>query len=584
MGLGPWKKKGPPPECESQRRAFFDTLRAQPLPGLFQYPLVRRPTYPQSWPNFKHFHRIDGLRSHHRCRGVRHPVLRLLLLTSTSLGSAQNRRTARSAHESQHERRGSVGDENRVCTPLGVAPFSTTRHIRCQMPYNGNGRMKTRSLRMTAAVRLAPSGTRAMSNLDPEQQRRFALRVVRRLRKAGFTAYWAGGCVRDLLLGRVPKDYDVATDARPEQVRELFGHRRTLAVGEAFGVIVVLGPRGAGQVEVATFRRDDRYSDGRHPDRVYFSNDRQDALRRDFTINGLFYDPDGDRVIDYVGGREDLQRGIIRAIGNPFDRFAEDKLRMLRAVRFAAVFGFAIEEQTLAAIREMASQITTVSAERIAGEMELALQCDNRAAAVEMLLHTGLADAVLPEIVPRSPTSRARLEENLLVMRHLRSPTFPAAMAALLHGIVRPDQVGQIARRWRLSNQYAASIRWLLEHYHSLDRAPENPWSTVQPVLVDPRIDQLVNLLEARAQCNWASEDVLRWIEEKRRIDRAVLDPPPLLTGNDLIERGVPRGPIYGRLLHQVRCAQLDGQISTKEQAIDLVDRLLSQQEGGSSS
>ena len=176
--------------------------------------------------------------------------------------------------------------------------------------------------------------------LIPDEQRRFALDVVRRLRGAGFEAYWAGGCVRDQLLGRTPKDYDVATNAMPEQVRQLFGRRRTLAIGAAFGVIAVIGPKPAGTVEVTTFRRDAAYSDGRHPDSVAFSSPEEDASRRDFTINGLFYDPVEDRVIDYVGGQADLAAGRIRAIGNARDRFAEDKLRMLRAVRFAATFAF----------------------------------------------------------------------------------------------------------------------------------------------------------------------------------------------------------------------------------------------------
>ena len=194
-----------------------------------------------------------------------------------------------------------------------------------------------------------------MPMLVPEEQRRFAVEVVRRLRGAGFDAYWAGGCVRDQLLGRTPKDYDVATSATPEQVRELFGHRRTLAIGAAFGVAAVIGPKGSGTVEVTTFRRDAAYSDGRHPDSVTFSSAQEDAARRDFTINGLFYDPIERRVIDFVGGQEDLAAKRIRAIGYARDRFAEDKLRMLRAVRFTAAFAFTLDTDTWAAIAEMAA-------------------------------------------------------------------------------------------------------------------------------------------------------------------------------------------------------------------------------------
>ena len=231
------------------------------------------------------------------------------------------------------------------------------------------------------------------------------------MREAGFEAYWAGGCVRDQLLGRTPKDYDVATNATPQQIREIFGRRRTLAIGASFGVITVIGPKTAGMIEVATFRKDAAYSDGRHPDHVTFSSAKEDAARGDFTINGLFLDPLEDRVIDYVGGQEDLARRRIRAIGNPRERIAEDKLRLLRAVRFSAAFDFALEEETRAAIGEMAGQIGEVSPERIAMEMRRMLVDPSRVAAVRLLIETNLAAAVLPEIV--SP---------LLWERHPRVP------------------------------------------------------------------------------------------------------------------------------------------------------------------
>ncbi|MBL9124924.1 MAG: CCA tRNA nucleotidyltransferase, partial [Planctomycetaceae bacterium] len=202
--------------------------------------------------------------------------------------------------------------------------------------------------------------------VDPAQQRDFALGVVQRLVEAGYIAYWAGGCVRDQLLGRIPKDYDVATNAAPDQVRQIFGRRRTHAVGAAFGVITVAGPPGAGHVEVATFRRDLAYSDGRRPDAVEYSSPVEDASRRDFTINGLFFDPLAAQIIDFVGGQADLERGVIRAIGDPAARIVEDKLRMLRAVRFAATFGFELEPETRAAVAAPAAELPVVSAERIA--------------------------------------------------------------------------------------------------------------------------------------------------------------------------------------------------------------------------
>ena len=260
----------------------------------------------------------------------------------------------------------------------------------------------------------------------PEEQRRFAVEIVRKLRAEGFETYWAGGCVRDQLLGRVPHDYDVATSANPKEVRRLFGHRKTLAIGAAFGVITVLGPRGAGQIEVATFRRDAPYSDGRHPDSVTYSDAREDALRRDFTINGLFHDPLEDRVIDYVGGKRDLAAGLIRAIGEPRQRFREDKLRMLRAVRFAATFGFALEAQTRNTICEMAAEVTVVSAERIAVEMRRMLVSPGRSVAAGLLLETHLAEAVLPEVVPKDDESRRRWKTHAQGARSAQAaPFFP---------------------------------------------------------------------------------------------------------------------------------------------------------------
>ncbi len=247
----------------------------------------------------------------------------------------------------------------------------------------------------------------SMPHLVPEKQRRFAVEVVEELRGAGFTAYWAGGCVRDQLVARTPWDYDVATDAKPDEIRRLFGRHRTLAIGAAFGVITVLGPAEAGQVEVTTFRRDADYSDGRHPDRVTFSSPEEDARRRDFTINGMFYDPLADHIIDFVGGEADLRARIVRAIGDARERFTEDKLRMLRAIRFATLFGFELEPATEAAIREMAAEITVVSAERIAAEIEIMLVHANRARAVRLMAETRLLNAVLPEVGDRRSEASA---------------------------------------------------------------------------------------------------------------------------------------------------------------------------------
>jgi len=217
---------------------------------------------------------------------------------------------------------------------------------------------------------------------DPDAARDFAVDTVRRLTRAGYVALFAGGCVRDELLGQVPKDFDVATDARPEAVRAVFGPRRTLAIGAAFGVVERIGGPVTGHVQIATFRSDGTYSDGRRPDSVVFSSPREDALRRDFTINGMFLDPTTGEVLDFVGGRDDLAAGVIRAIGSPRDRIAEDKLRMLRAPRFAARYGFALDGATADAIREDPAGLGQVSPERIADEMRKMLAHPSRTAAV----------------------------------------------------------------------------------------------------------------------------------------------------------------------------------------------------------
>jgi tRNA nucleotidyltransferase/poly(A) polymerase len=406
----------------------------------------------------------------------------------------------------------------------------------------------------------------------PEEQRRFATEVVRRLRQAGFEAYWAGGCVRDRLLGRTPKDYDVATNATPPQIRRLFGHRRTLAIGAAFGVITVIGPKRAGQVEVTTFREDAAYSDGRHPDQVTFSSAEADASRRDFTINGLFYDPIQQRVIDFVGGQADLARGIIRAIGESRQRFAEDKLRMLRAVRFSATFGFPLEADTLAAIRQMAGQITVVSPERIAMEMRRMLVEPRRAEAVRLMLDTGLAAALLPEIVPGDDARRRRLDCALAALEKLSEPGFPLALGTLLHELVDPAAARRVCRRWRLSNKQTARVAWLVEHHAVLGTARSIRWSVLQPILIAEGIGDLLALHEAA----WPSgSDEVAYCRRLLEQPRQQLDPPPLLSGDDLLAHGVPSGPQYRMLLRRVRDAQLDGEIHTKDEALALVDRLV---------
>jgi tRNA nucleotidyltransferase/poly(A) polymerase len=432
-------------------------------------------------------------------------------------------------------------------------------------------------------------------------EREFAVGVVRRLREAGHQALWAGGCVRDELLGLVPKDYDVATDATPEQVRRLF--RRTVAVGAAFGVIEVLGPRPL-SVEVATFRSDVSYSDGRHPDRVVFSSPREDAERRDFTINGMFFDPIEDRLIDYVGGQGDLQARVLRAIGDPERRFTEDKLRMLRGARLATRFNLTIDPATADAIRAMAGQITVVSAERIAVELHKLLVDPQRARGVILMYELGLMEVVLPELLPMKglpqglPSAPAGdlWDHVLAVLDRLGgSASFPLAFAALLHDVGKPRVVARTAERYtfyhhehvgrriaaeiclrlKLSNEERERVEWLVEKHQYLAEARQMRPAKLKPVLIHPGIEELLRLHEADALASGHSLDHVTYCRRLlAELAPEELNPPPLLTGDDLKQHGLTPGPQFKRLLDAVREAQLDGTVTTKEQALALVDEL----------
>ena len=421
---------------------------------------------------------------------------------------------------------------------------------------------------------------------DPDRQREFALEIVRKLRAADFEALWAGGCVRDELLGLVPKDYDVATNATPEQIRDAFGRRRTLTVGAAFGVVTVLGPRAAGQIEVATFRTDAAYSDGRHPDSVSFADAEHDARRRDFTINGLFFDPIAGQVVDYVSGQEDIQRRIIRAIGNPRLRLREDKLRMLRAVRFAATFDFQIEPATLHAIQEMAADITTVSAERIGMEIRRMLLDPHRAAALRLLRETNLLPHILPEVANLSP---AAFDDTARVLDSLRTPTLPLALAALLlhadsatdWSLQRPvkpaildnapETPSLIGRRLRYTNKEIDRAAWLLQKLPLIEQAHRLPWPQLQRILIHDGSAELVALHEAIAG---PDDTALAYCRERLAWPPERLNPPALVDGSDLIRHGLAPGPEFSALLEQIRDAQLTGEISTRDEALALVDRL----------
>ncbi|HEX6984492.1 MAG TPA: CCA tRNA nucleotidyltransferase [Planctomycetaceae bacterium] len=422
---------------------------------------------------------------------------------------------------------------------------------------------------------------------SPDPNRRFAEGVVRRLRDSGRQALLAGGCVRDLLLGRTPKDYDVATDARPDEVRDLFGRKRTLAVGASFGVVVVVPSkaerdRGVEPVEVATFRTEGPYLDGRRPEHVAFATPEQDAKRRDFTINGMFLDPIEGRVLDFVGGEADLKAGVVRAIGDPRERMAEDKLRLLRAVRFAATMGFRLDDATAAAVREMAGQLTVVSAERITQELRRMLVHPNRRRAVELCAECGLLEVIFPELTPvlrlGKVGERSPWERTLRALDLLDRPTFESTLVVLLHSVAGRDDLpstDDVCRRLRLSNAERELAVWLTEHREDLGAIRHRLRWFFKRLCAHPAVADLLSVERALRTAAGESLGDVEYVERfLAETPRSEIDPPPLLTGADLIALGLKPGPEFKRLLDAVRNAQLDGAIVTRDEAIALARRL----------
>lgn len=416
----------------------------------------------------------------------------------------------------------------------------------------------------------------------------FALSIVRQLRDAGFQSLLAGGCVRDQILGKEPKDYDVATDATPTQVIHLFGERRTVAIGASFGVVMIPGTnRRQGQVEVATFRRDGEYLDGRHPQSVRFCSAREDAQRRDFTINGMFFDPISDTVIDHVGGLEDLKREIVRAIGDPVARFSEDKLRMLRAVRFAATFQFHLDESTELAIRTLNHQITQVSVERILQELKRMLAHSSRHKALAMLHSTGLLQQILPELFHANGPVPADTQFLLTALQNLESVHFEPAMAILLgslHISGKPDAsarlsaVRETCRRLKMANDEMETICWILESGKLLDDLACKPLHVRKPLLAHRYSSQLLSVSSAMAAARGlpADDAAFAWHYLSTHTPES-LAPEPLINGSDVMALGIPEGPVIKNLLATVRNAQLDEQVSDRDSAIRLLQSLVSQ-------
>ncbi len=429
-----------------------------------------------------------------------------------------------------------------------------------------------------------------LSLLPGDADSEFALGVIRTLSEHGFIAYLAGGCVRDALMGHAPKDYDVATNATPAAVRELFGKHRTLAIGAAFGVINVLPPaRSSAQpVEVATFRSDGNYSDGRRPDSVAFGSPQADAERRDFTINGLFFDPVTKHVIDFVDGQADLAARRVRAIGVADDRFAEDKLRMLRAIRFAALFEFSLDHDTAAAVARHAGEITTVSGERIGAEMQRMLASRSAPAALQMIVSLRLAASLLPPAI--AAIANAPLTLDWLAAR--ARPDFESGLAILAavasqstDAEPQPDLaaakqvLGKLFHQWKLAAQRRDAALQAIAGFPTILRADQLPWSVVQPHLVQRFASTALAVAEAFAKRTHAtSKGRLAGIEfaaERLSWPRERLDPPPLIDGDALRQQGYKPGPSFRDMLAAARAAQLDGQIRTAQQAIEVAEATL---------
>jgi putative nucleotidyltransferase with HDIG domain len=429
-----------------------------------------------------------------------------------------------------------------------------------------------------------------------------ATKLVRRLRESGFIAYFAGGCVRDALLRKQPKDIDIATDAEPEDVQKLFA--RTVAVGVKFGVVRVL--EGEFEFEVATFRSDGIYLDGRRPATVTFSSPEEDAKRRDFTINGMFYDPVEDQVVDFVGGKSDLERRVVRAIGNPGERFSEDHLRLLRAIRFGAALDFEIEPATWKAITGNAHQIVSVSHERVRDEFMKIISDRHRVRGLDLLDQSGLLQKILPEVSRMHGCEQPpqfHPEGDVYVHTRLMLSLLPAdaspwlVLSVLLHDIGKPvtysfdevdqrirfnghDQVGadmasEIMTGLRFSNEAIDTVVEAIRNHMVFKDTPNMRPAKLRRFM--GRQNFPLELELHRVDCLGSHGDLQTYdllVNKQQEFQNEPIIPPPLLTGRDLIVLGLKPGPRFGEILEAVQTAQLDGEVTDRAGALELLQTL----------
>jgi len=438
-----------------------------------------------------------------------------------------------------------------------------------------------------------------LKELEQSHHYQTALKIIKKLRNKGYQAYLAGGCVRDILIGKKPQDYDIVTSAKPEEIEAIL--KKTIPVGKKFGVILAV--EEGHHFEIATFRSDAGYSDGRRPDAIYFTNAQDDAKRRDFTINGLFFDPFSKKVVDYVGGQEDLKRKILRFIGSPEERIKEDNLRILRAIRFKNSLGLKYDSQTFKALQKNAYLIWNISAERLQDELNKILKDKNRFDALKDMEEIGLLKYLFPEIERLKGVLQPDLyhpegdvfQHTLLALKHLppKAPLF-LIWATLFHDLGKPDTfkvtdrirfdghakrslelAGEICQRLRMPKKEQQMIGWLVEYHMILSDLPKMRRAKQLKWLLDPRFKYLLALFKA---------DVLGSVKDPKKADLSLYNQikklyqeakklprpkKPILTGKDIIKYlKIPQGPQIGKLLKLVEEAHLEGKIKTKKQAI----------------
>jgi poly(A) polymerase len=441
------------------------------------------------------------------------------------------------------------------------------------------------------------------------EPRNIAAKIVQHLQAAGFSAFWVGGCVRDFLLGREPQDFDIATDAKPEQVEKLF--KRTIAVGRKFGVMIVV--EGGHQFQVATFRAEADYQDGRRPEKIIFANAEADAQRRDFTVNGLFYDPISKKTHDWIGGEKDLRKKIIRTIGSPEERFAEDHLRLLRAVRFAAQLDFEIEPKTFAAVKKLAPKIKLISAERIRDELLKLFSPPHAACGLVLLRDSGLLEHILPELVAtieceQSPDfhPEGSVFNHICLMLEKLPPDSNELLpwTVLLHDIAKPvtaekdlqtgaihfyghEKIGAemaraILNRLRFPKKQIDEIVACVLHHMQFKDVKQMRKATLRRLLLRETFPLELEL--HKLDCLGSHGDLELYdflIQQAEELKKKPAIRPPLLTGKDLIALGMKPGPEMGKLLAEIREKQLQDELKTPRQARAWARKRLTAKDGG---